>query len=261
MTFTFYMIHTSTMSAVLKAMPSDIVDWRWTLAISLLVTVAVAAILHVWIEKPGREIVLALCERKPREIGLRLRRQLMPVRAHSPAFVAVGFLCLLPWIPPAIARIQFPISLDQDIAVTPQELRGVVFRDEARMVAIAADYDGNRFQLKAVYERLPHSRRNLMVHVLDSDGKVRQQLRPSIESVVDESGKALIVATVNEPITRLEGTTAVGVVFWSKESKAAHADRGPRSMGGHRLHIYEIPGRIGSMPRPLQNSDAGQRRG
>ena len=268
--FAVYVVHASVQIAFKQSAWAKGVDWRITLAVSLAATLAASTVLHLWVEKPARELILALWERRLRAQWPALRGQWLSVRGNVPAVASLALLALCPWAirtagsqPLDTAKVaagEPAVQTDAPVR-DPGDISGVVFQGEARIVSADALQDKERFQLNLEFLRLPSAKRNMFVHVVGSDGKVVRQLTPRFETVRRPDGTSMHRASVDEPDSKLAGGVRVGIGFWKKGLETVPADRGPRSMGGHRLDIYQIPSRIGGLRRSVGHAENASAKG
>jgi peptidoglycan/LPS O-acetylase OafA/YrhL len=276
--FAVYMVHTPVQIAFMRSASAKLVDWRITLAVSLAATLAASTVLHLWVEKPARELILALWERRLWAQWPALRGEWLSVRGNVLGVASVVVLALCPWAmrtagkasteSPARAVAATGPAADAAPSAQPKEIgfkdsgfQGVVFKNEARFLAASAGMHRNRFQLKVAYDRLPTAQRDLFVHVFGPDGKVVRHLPARKETAKGPDGKPAQVATVDEPSEKLAGGAGVGVGFWKQDLGTVPADRGPRSMGGHRLDVFQVRRRVGGATKPAGTPEEGRWRG
>ena len=244
--FAFYMVHAMILMLFQDSGLGIGAAWPLGFALALAASLAAASLLHLAIENPARELILAAWDGK---LAGRWRKAVLePVAGwrRGPALTSVATLLLCPWIAQSTVAEERAAYAAERMDAAPAELRDIVFSDEAVIVAAHGRIEGERFSLAIVYEPLPQHRRGLFVHVTAGKGKILRQLTLRDVEFVAPDGRVLRLATAEAPVAQLEGANSVGIGFWSQGRGASKANRGPLTMGGHRLEVFAVPGRAGS---------------
>lgn len=239
--FSFYMVHSMILMLVQNSGVGIGAEWPLGFALSLAASLAAASLLHMAIEVPMRDFLLAAWDGK---LADRWRTTLLaPVVGwrRGPVLASVATLMLCPWIVQATAAEERATYAAERIDAAGAELRDVVFAEEAVIVAAHGRIEGERFSLAVVYDPLPASRRALFTHVTAPDGKILRHITLRDVEFVAQDGRVLRLASAEVPIAQLEGASSVGIGFWSQALGASKANRGPLTMGGHRLEVFAVP--------------------
>lgn len=239
--FAFYMVHSMVLMLVRDSGVGIGAEWPLGFALSLAASLAAASLLHMAIEVPMREFLLAAWDGK---LAARWRTALLaPVASwrSAPVLASVGTLVLCPWVVQATAAEERAVYAAERMDAAAPGLRDIVFAEEAVIVAAHGRIDGERFSLAIIYDPLPDSRRTLFTHVTAPDGKILRHLALRDVEFVAQDGRVLRLASADVPRIQLEGASSVGVGFWSQALGASKANRGPLTMGGHRLEVFAVP--------------------
>jgi len=239
--FAFYMLHAMALMLVARSGVGSAAQWKLGFTLALAASLAGASVLHTLIEVPLRDFVLAAWDGK---LTQRWRSLLLaPVAAwrSGPVLASVVTLLLCPWIVRAMAEEERPALAAERMQAAAPALRDIVFAEEAVIVAAHGRIEGERFSLAVIYEPLPGSRRALFVHVTGVDGAILRHLQLRDVEFVARDGRVLRLASADVPRSELAGARSVGIGFWSQALGASKANRGPLSMGGHRLEVFSVP--------------------
>ena len=264
--FAFYMVHTPVQIVVLNSRLREVGDWRISFAVALIATLAASIALHLWVEKPSRELILGAWDKKLGAKWPGIRTQLLSLRGNAPALAATAVIALCPWFVSRTVANHRAIANASLFDATPPELRGVIFAEEARLLGAAGKLENGRLRLTVSYEPLPTAKRDLFVHVTDRDGKILLQWQATADATNHPGGRTVKTAEVSWDAAQLDGAKSVGIVFWKKEFSTARIDRGPTTMGGRRLEVFTIPSQIGAAgagerhakgPEPERNENGG----
>ena len=242
----FYMVHAMILMLFQDSGVGIGAAWPLGFVLALAASLAAASLLHLAIENPARELILAAWDGK---LAGRWRKAVLePVAGwrRAPALASVATLLICAWIAQSTVAEERAAHAAERIGAAPTELRDVVFADEAVIVAAHGEIEGECFNLAIVYDPLPQHTRSLFVHVTAGKGKILRQLMLRDVEFVAPDGQVLRLATADVPLAELDGASSVGIGFWSQGLGASKANRGPLTMGGHRLEVFAVPGRAGS---------------
>ena len=239
--FSFYMVHAMVLMLVARSGVGTAAQWPLGFTLALAGSLAAASVLHTLVEVPMREIILAVWDGK---FANRWRTLMLApfagVRRGS-VVASIATLALCPWVLREAAAAEKWAEALRRIEATDPDLRGVVFSDEAEILAANGRIEGERFSLAVVYDPLPASRRALFTHVTAPDGKILRHIVLRDVEFVAQDGRVLRLASAEVPVAQLDGASSVGIGFWSQALGASKANRGPLTMGGHRLEVFAVP--------------------
>ena len=235
--FSFYMIHAIVLMVVEQ---SHLPDWRVSFAVALVLAVAASTLLYSVVEMPMREAMLRFLAGDARAALRRVVRIPRELVTRVPACVAIVILVVAPFALKTLESRANSVNVAGRIAEAPAELRDVEFADEAVVLAAHAQRGEREMEVFVAYRKLATASRSLFLHVAGADGEVLRQLAWTEVQFEDEQGRACIFATARAPLADLADAHSIGVGFWSRERGAARASRGPLSMGGHRLDLFEF---------------------
>lgn len=235
--FSFYMIHAIVLMAVAAR---SIEDWRVAFAVALLVSIAASVLLYLTVEVPMREALVRLLTGTPAVAWRRLARVPRELVARSPLWASIAILGLAPLGLSRIEAHERAERLAELVRGVSAELRDVRFEGEAQVLAAQAHIDEAEVEVTVVYCPEPTAKRRLFIHVAGAGGEVLRQLAPKEIRYRDDQGRDCVLATARAPVAQVADAHSLGVGFWSREDGAARADRGPRSMGGHRLDLLKL---------------------
>ncbi|MCY3001818.1 MAG: acyltransferase [Planctomycetota bacterium] len=241
--YAFYMVHSIVILAVVRFGGSIAADWQLGILASFALTLAASTILHEGVELPFRDAFTRLLMGRPKEALPSLGRGLGGFARNSAALASVVLLVVAPIGIARVSAIRTTVVASECIGRTLPRLRDITFENEARILGVGTRRKSEGLELSLVLEPLPKARRDLFLHISDGAGNVLRQSHFTFTPLRDERGRELQLASALLTKAELEGATTLGVGFWSKEAGAAGADRGPLSMGGHRLDVYRIGGR------------------
>jgi peptidoglycan/LPS O-acetylase OafA/YrhL len=246
--FAFYMVHS--MILMLTAQSGLASDGKWGLAfaLALAASLAAATLLHYAIERPARDLLLAAWDGRWKG---KLRQTLLaPVAGwrNVPVMASIATLLLCPWIAHLSIADERALYAAERLRAAPPHLRDIVFADEAIVVAVDARIEGSKFKLEVVYEPLPTAARKLFCHVTDAQGQIQRHLTfRDAEFIAPPTpgspARVLQIASSELPLQQLSSAHSIGIGFWSATRNASRANRGPLSMGGHRLEVFTVPQR------------------
>jgi peptidoglycan/LPS O-acetylase OafA/YrhL len=246
--FAFYMVHS--MILMLTAQAGLAADGKWGLAfaLALAASLAAATLLHYAIERPARELLLAAWDGRWKG---KLRQTLLSSVAswrNVPVMVSIATLFLCPWIAQLSVAEARALYAAERLRAAPPHLRDIVFAEEAIVVAVDARIEGSKFKLDVVYEPLPTAARKLFCHVTDAQGQIQRHLTfRDAEFIAPPTpgspARVLQIASSELPLQQLSSAHSIGIGFWSATRNASRANRGPLSMGGHRLEVFTFSSR------------------
>ena len=238
--YAFYMVHSIVLVAIVRYAGAIASDWQLGLLASLAMTLAASALLHEGIELPFRDFFTKLLTKRAKDALPALGRGTLAFTRNVAVLGSIAVLVLTPVGIGRVSRIRGSVLALEHVARSTPRLRDITFAGEARVLGVVTERQAERLELTVVYEPLPDARRQLFLHISDSAGNVVRQGSFNVVSVSDEAGRELRLATASLPKSQLEGAAMLGIGFWSQASGAARADRGPLSMGGHRLDVLGL---------------------
>lgn len=241
--YAFYMVHSIVLVAVVRFTSSIAADWQLGLLVSLAMTLAASVLLHEGIELPFRDFFTKLLTKRPKEALPALGRGALSFVRNVAVLGSIAVITLTPKGIGRVERMRGAVLAEQHVARSTPRLRDITFAGEARVLGVVTERGPNAIELTVVYEPLPDACRQLFLHISDSAGNLVRQANFKIAPMLDGKGRELRIATASLPKSELEGAATLGIGFWSQKAGAARADRGPLSMGGHRLDVFGIPKR------------------
>lgn len=232
--FAFYLVHRIVLANVKASTLGLGLDWTELALASLALSLAASGLLFALVETPCRKWLLALGRKRASE-----------PRASRREWLTRGVLALV--IVGATARLhrssqrQLAGLAERAQAEIPAELVGAEFEAEGTLLGLSQRRTGAGLELTLLWRPASGASRTPFVHLCGNEEAIVGYAEPRVHSLELEELGAVRVAIVSVPDRKLATCTSLGFGFYSAELKAARVDRGPRSMGGHRLDLVPAP--------------------
>ena len=199
-----------------------------------------AALLYRVVEMPCRNALMCVYDRKPGcfsrwTLGF---RQVFSTRMGNVYIVAWLILIGLVWIRPVDDVNRAVCAKISDN--TPDNLRNVVFREEAVLMGFEWEKVERGVMLRMAWKRKRSWTRRRFLHLCDANGKIIGQ-GPQEEL-------AFRVHSPNQPFVDevvlhkrlIKNVAYVAVGFWSPETECAAVEHPDADMGGYRIKILDL---------------------
>lgn len=243
--FAFYLVH-QLIQVKIKSLAQGLpLTPLIAISISLVLTLAVSALLYAVVEVPCKESLLSLSDRKWSKAFRTIGR--IPANVWRsgvlPVSIAIGVCCafVLTWeIQSSFESCVDPAAVRKIIARSRPEFRGVVFEDEALLHGLSYEQVENGTRIYMVWQVFPSCARSRFIHICDQNGQVLRQCNSKGDQFIRAVPDQLWVDEVFVEQSKLNDATFIGLGFYSPELKAARVKKGPRSMSNHRLDIVQL---------------------
>lgn len=233
--FAFFMIHNIVLSQTVRYCDRDASPVALTGA-AFLVSIGLAALLHLLVELPGRQLLMTLfrADRSSKPVAPPVRQPLGRLAGNvviACAAMAAGFVAL--------------VADDREWLVRPRPANGIeevefhqaiIFEGEAALLHVSAERHDGGLDLVLIWKGLPGQTRDRFLHLCDGEEKILRQLQRK-EGLF--SGGDFAVDRIRIPAEKLQDVAFVGVGFWSRSLGSVPVNATPASMNGKRLHVYD----------------------
>jgi hypothetical protein len=243
--FAFYLVHQMIQTRVRvfgEGLPLSPTIAFWS---CLLLALAASALLYAVVEVPCKEFLLSLADRRPKRAiralaggPIRLWRGGLGVAVVGLSAFAV--LMLQQEKAERISMCSDPTAVREILASSSPEFRGIEFENEARLHGLKAEPVADGLRVRMVWEVFAKHRRARFIHICDAAGQVLRHVPRGVDPFAQAVAGQFIVDEVIVHDAALQGAERLSIGFFSPELKAARVDRGPRSMGNHRLDVIEV---------------------
>jgi peptidoglycan/LPS O-acetylase OafA/YrhL len=232
--FALYLIHRPVLTSIQERYASLDLRWQTPALSALVISLAAAGLLHSLVEAPCRQWILS--------IGRKRTVATSPApRAWRWLATLAASLVLTTWNLERIRDTELRDTVSRAVAECPGELNGATFESEGTLLGVSLRRDESRLTIDVAWKPEPTASREPFFHLCGPDGAIVGHPRATLASFDDPVRGKLRLATVIVTARQLETCSSLGFGFYSPELKATRVDRGPRSMGEHRLDLAKAP--------------------
>jgi len=227
--YSFYMIHYLVLYLVRENFP-NIDSPVLAILCSLVISIAVAGLLNILVETPGRSGLLYLLDSRQR--GSRIDSYTgQPIsKMFAPVMVTVLVSLLGFW------GLWMESQREKD-SVAP-ETRQIVFKGEAVLHHVDATSDEEGLTLLLVWEKLPQQSALRFMHLIDENEKIVSQY--PVNAQLFRQGR-IGVEKIVIPQDKLDNVATIAVGFFDPEGKkTSQFFNRSRNFQGWRLTIYDF---------------------
>jgi len=209
-----------------------------------LICIVLAMILHHWIEKPCRKLIIATSNSDRWQLLKNLMSTSGWINSRAQVLATAGLLVAVTglfvnhqivnpkqrvveetarWTDQATHRVSPPIE----------------FAGEAKLKAFDIEQTADTIDIEAVWEVLPTQQRVRIFHIFVQEDKI---IRQKIATDDRFANRGDVVDRCSIKKSELPQGCRVGIVFFAKGKGCTTGDRGARSMARQRLELFEWNG-------------------
>ena len=232
--FAFYLVHRIIIANVAESTSGLGLGWEERSVVALAISLAASGLLFALVETPCRKWLLSI-GRKPAGGPRAARREWLTRSAL--VLVIVGSSVHLQ----RSGERRIAGLAERALAEVPADVVGAVFEGEGELLGLSRRRTDAGLELAILWKAAAAASRAPFIHLCAADESIVGYVEPLLHDVELQDAGRVRLATVTVSETQLEPCTSIGFGFYSAARESAQIDRGPRSMGGHRLDLATAP--------------------